>query len=64
MPACLRRLAETVPTECQVTIPADRGFGDQELFAFLGEIGFGYVIHLCGDISVADAEGISKLASE
>ena len=42
--ACLRRLAETVPEGCQVTILADRGFGDQKLFAFLGELGFGYVI--------------------
>ena len=37
--ACLRRLAELVPPVCRVTILADRGFGDQKLFAFLGELG-------------------------
>jgi len=40
--ACLRRLAELAPSGCRVTILADRGFGDQKLFAFLGELGFGY----------------------
>jgi hypothetical protein len=39
--ACLYRLAETMPAGCQVTILADRGFGDQKLFAFLDELGFG-----------------------
>ena len=38
--ACLRRLAETMPVGCRVTILADRGFGDQKLFAFLAELGF------------------------
>ena len=33
--ACLRRLAELLPPGCRVTILADRGFGDQKLFAFL-----------------------------
>ena len=37
--ACLRRLAELVPPGCRVTILADRGFGDQKLFAFLGRLG-------------------------
>ena len=41
--ACLRRLAELVPQGCQVTTLADRGFGDQKLFGFLGEFGFGSV---------------------
>jgi hypothetical protein len=31
--ACLRRLSELVPPGCRVTILADRGFGDQKLFA-------------------------------
>ena len=42
--ACLRRLAETMPPDCRVTILAERGFGDQKLFAFLLTLGFGYVI--------------------
>jgi len=62
--ACLRRLTETVPTGCRVTILADRGFGDQKLFAFLGELGFGYVIRFRGNIRVTDACGTSKPAAE
>lgn len=62
--ACLRRLAETVPAGCRVTILADRGFGDQKLFAFLDTLGFGYVIRFRGNIKVTDAEGTSKPAAE
>ncbi len=62
--ACLRRLAETVPPECRVTMLADRGFGDQKLFAFLDELGFGYVIRFRGNIRVADATGETKPAAD
>ena len=62
--ACLRRLAETLPPGCRVTILADRGFGDQKLFAFLGELGFGYVIRFRGNIRVTDASGETKAAAE
>jgi hypothetical protein len=62
--ACLRRLAELVPAGCQVTILADRGFGDQKLFGFLAELGFRYVIRFRGNIHVADADGTTKLAAE
>ena len=62
--ACLCRLAETVPAGCRVTILADRGFGDQKLFAFLGKLGFGYVIRFRGNITVTDADGISRPAAE
>jgi hypothetical protein len=37
---CLRRLSELIPLGCRVTIRADRGFGDQKRFAFLGQLGF------------------------
>ncbi len=62
--ACLHRLAELVPAGRRVTILADRGFGDQKLFAFLGELGFGYVIRFRGNIHVADADGQTKPAAE
>ena len=61
--ACLRRLAETLQG-CRVTILADRGFGDQKLFAFLTEVGFGYVIRFRGNIRVTDADGECRPASE
>ena len=60
--ACLRRLAETMPAGCRVTILADRGFGDQKLFAFLATLGFGYVIRFRGNIRVTDATGETKPA--
>jgi hypothetical protein len=62
--ACLRRLAETMPAGCRVTILADRGFGDQKLFAFLPGLGFGYVIRFRGNIHVADATGETRPAAE
>jgi Transposase DDE domain len=58
-PACD---AQLVPQRCRVTILADRGFGDQKLFAFLGELGFDYVIRFCGNIRVTDADGQTKQA--
>ena len=62
--ACLRRLSELVPPGCRVTILADRGFGDQKLFAFLGELGFDYVTRFRGNIRVTDADGQTKPAAE
>jgi hypothetical protein len=61
---CLRRLAETLPAGCRVTILADRGFGDQKLFAFLETLGFGYVIRFRGNIHVTDVDGECRPAAE
>jgi hypothetical protein len=61
--ACLRRLAETIPPDCRVTILADRGFGDQKLFAFLTELDFAYVIRFRGNIQVTDATGETRHAA-
>ena len=60
----MRRLAETLPPGCRATILADRGFGDQMLFAFLGELGFAYVIRFRGNIKVIDVHGMCKPAAE
>ena len=62
--SCLRRLAETLPAGRRVTILADRGFGDQKLFAFLTDLGFGYVIRFRGNIRVANADGETRPAAE
>ena len=62
--ACLRRLAELAPHGCRVTILADRGFGDQKLFAFLAVLGFGYVIRFRGNIHVSHADGTTKPAAD
>jgi hypothetical protein len=62
--ACLRRLAELVPEACRVTILADRGFGDQKLFAYLATLGFGYVIRFRGNIHVMAADGTTRAAAD
>jgi len=62
--ACLRRLADLIPPGCRVTMLADRGFGDQKLFAFLAELGFGYVIRFRGNIQVTDADGQTRPAAD
>ncbi len=62
--ACLVRLRDLVPSGCCVTILADRGFGDQKLFAFLAELGFGYVIRFRGNIRVTAAAGETRSAAE
>lgn len=62
--ACLRRLADLVPPGCRVTILADRGFGDQKLFAYMATLGFGYVIRFRGNIHVTDADGTTRPAAD
>jgi hypothetical protein len=62
--ACLARLAEVLPAGVAVTILADRGFGDHKLFAFLDELGFGYVIRFRGNIHVTDAGGDVRVAAD
>lgn len=62
--AGLRRLAEVLPPGVSVTVLADRGFGDHKLFAFLPELGFGYVIRFRGNIQVTDAMGEVRRAAD
>ena len=62
--ACLPRLSQVVPPGCRVTILADRGFGDHKLFAYLADLGFGYVIRFRGNIHVTDASGETRTAAE
>lgn len=61
----LRWLRRCVPEETRVTIVADRGFGDQKLFAFLNEeLGFEYIIRFRQDTLVTNAKGQTRKASE
>lgn len=62
--ALLDRLHEVIPRDVRVTILADRGFGDQELYRYLQELGWDYVIRFRGGIEVCDENDEAKPASE
>jgi hypothetical protein len=62
--ACLVRLSQVLPPGIAATILADRGFGDHKLFAFLKNLGFGYVIRFRGNIRVTDAGGETRPAAD
>jgi hypothetical protein len=59
----LDRLKETVPAGCDVTVLADRGFGDTKLYARLHELGFHFIIRFRGNIRVTDSSGEAKTAN-
>ena len=50
-------LREIVPPPVRITLLADRGFGDQKLYAFLGELKIDYVIRFRQGIVVTDPSG-------
>ena len=62
--ALLLRLRGAVPPDVRVTVLADRGFGDQKLYAFLGELGFDYVIRFRGCIRVTSSDGETRTAQD
>ena len=62
--ALLRRLWEVVGGRTRVTVLADRGFADCCLLEFLEELGFGYVIRLCGGYLVTSASEEKRKAAD
>ena len=61
--ACLKKLAEVLPAGVNVTILADRGFGDTKLFGYLGTLGFDYVIRFRGNTHVMATTGERRPAA-
>lgn len=61
--ALLARLHEVIPRDVRVTILADRGFGDQEMYRSLQGLGWDYVIRFRGGIEVRDQNDEAKPAS-
>lgn len=59
----LTQLRAALPTRRRVWIVADRGFGDQRIYAFLKGLGFEYVIRFRSDILVTSWEGVTRKAS-
>lgn len=61
----LRRLAELVDNDVNVTVLADRGFGDIKRYDFIdNELGFHYVIRFRGNINVTSETGECRKAKE
>ena len=59
----IRRLHEILSAGVDIMVVADRGFGAQDLFAYLDTIGWGYAIRFKQNITVTH-DGQSKAASE
>jgi hypothetical protein len=60
----LEKLRECIPSTVQVTIAADRGFGDQKRYEQIRALGFHYVIRFRQDILLTDQFGEQKPAIE
>jgi len=60
----LERLRECIPATVDVTITADRGFGDQKRYEHIRMLGFHYVIRFRQDILLTDQFGEQKPAIE
>jgi hypothetical protein len=56
------RVHAALAPDVAVTLLADRGFGDQKLYALLESLGWDYVIRFRGAILVEDAGGTQKAA--
>lgn len=60
----IERLHAAIPVEVAVTVLADRGFGDQKLYALLTSLGWDFVIRFRQCILVTEAGGVQKPAEE
>lgn len=60
----IERLHECLAADVKITMLADRGFGDQKLYALLQTLGWDFVIRFRGTIQVESADGERKQASK
>jgi hypothetical protein len=60
----IERLHRSLPSTVRITLLADRGFGDQKLYAWLGLLGWDFVIRFRGCIQVESSDGDRKPAEE
>ena len=58
----IERLQNAISHDVSVTLLADRGFGDQKLYAYLALLGWDYIIRFRGGILVEDASGTQRPA--
>jgi hypothetical protein len=60
----LLRLHEVLPPGVKVTVLADRGFGDQQLYALLTDLGFDFIIRFRGVVTVQSRDGEVRPAAD
>ena len=60
----LERLRATIAENVQITLLADRGFGNQDCYTFLQALGIHYVIRFKESTLVADGDGPGRPASQ
>ncbi|MCL2824576.1 MAG: IS4 family transposase [Polyangiaceae bacterium] len=60
----VERIHEWLDPSQRVTLLADRGFGDQKLYDFLGFLGWDYVIRFRGEIQVTSEHGVVHMAHD
>jgi len=60
----IEHLHDQLPQDVEVTLLADRGFGDHKRYAHLDLLGWYYVIRFKAGIHVTDADGMRKLAKQ
>jgi hypothetical protein len=60
----LLRLHEVLPAGVRVTVLADRGFGDQELYAVLRDFGFDFIVRFRGNVTVESRTGEVRPAQD
>jgi hypothetical protein len=60
----LLRLHEVLPPGVRVTVLADRGFGDQQLYAVLKDFGFDFVVRFRGAVTVESRTGEVRTAAD
>jgi hypothetical protein len=58
----IERMQLAIPNDVSVVLLADRGFGDQKLYAYLTLLGWDYVIRFRGGIQVENAHGERRAA--
>jgi len=60
----LVHLKKCIPSNVDVTIIADRGFGTEKVYQFIEALGFYYIIRFKGNTWLEDCNGVTKKAKE
>lgn len=62
--AALRKFAAALPEDVHIVLLADRGFGSQDLYELLSELGIDFIIRFKSNIKVETLDGVAGTAGE